>query len=50
MSSLSLTASCARNAKTRAETYTRALDPETGWLRRDEVRELEDLPPEEGES
>ena len=35
------------DAKTRAETYEKALDPETGWLRRDEVRELEDLPPEE---
>jgi HK97 family phage portal protein len=34
----------------RAEAYTRALDPETGWLRRSEVRELEDLPPENEES
>ncbi len=38
------------DAKTRAETYEKALNPETGWMRRDEVRELEDLPPEEGES
>jgi HK97 family phage portal protein len=34
----------------RAEAYTRALDPATGWMRRDEVRELEDLPPENGAS
>ena len=34
------------DAKTRAETYEKALNPETGWLRRAEVRELEDLPPE----
>ena len=34
------------DAKTRAETYTQALAPETGWMRREEVRELEDLPPE----
>jgi HK97 family phage portal protein len=32
----------------RAEQYTRALDPVTGWMRREEVRELEDLPPETG--
>jgi HK97 family phage portal protein len=31
---------------TRSEVYTRALDPETGWMRRDEIRELEDLQPE----
>lgn len=30
----------------RSDFYARALDPERGWLRRDEVRELEDLPPE----
>ena len=30
----------------RAEAFTKALDPETGWMRRDEVRVLEDLPPE----
>jgi HK97 family phage portal protein len=34
------------DAKTRADTYTQALSPETGWMRRDEIRELEDLPPE----
>ena len=35
------------DAKTRADTYTLALNADTGWMRRDEVRELEDLPPEE---
>jgi HK97 family phage portal protein len=34
------------DAKTRAETYTLALNAETGWMRREEIRELEDLPPE----
>lgn len=34
------------DAKTRAETYEKALNPDTGWMRRDEVRELEDLAPE----
>lgn len=34
------------DAKTRAETYTQALAADTGWMRREEVRELEDLPPE----
>ncbi len=34
------------DAKTRAETYTQALNGDTGWMRREEVRELEDLPPE----
>lgn len=34
------------DAKTRSETYTQALNAETGWLNRAEVRELEDLPPE----
>ena len=34
------------DAATRSEIYTRALDPATGWMRRAEVRELEDLPPE----
>jgi HK97 family phage portal protein len=34
------------DAKTRADTYTLALNSETGWMRRDEIRELEDLPPE----
>jgi HK97 family phage portal protein len=30
----------------RAQQYTAALNPQTGWMRREEVRELEDLPPE----
>jgi HK97 family phage portal protein len=30
----------------RAQSYTAALNSETGWMRREEVRELEDLPPE----
>jgi HK97 family phage portal protein len=34
------------DSKTRAEIYTAALDPVTGWLRRDEVRRLENLEPE----
>jgi HK97 family phage portal protein len=34
------------DAATRSEIYTRALDPITGWMRRSEVRELEELPPE----
>jgi len=34
------------DSKTRAEVYTAALDPITGWLTRDEVRALEDLEPE----
>ena len=40
------TACCAPTPKTRAEVYSRALDPITGWMTRDEVRRLEDLPPE----
>lgn len=32
--------------KTRAEVYAMALDPDTGWMDRPEVRELENLPPE----
>ena len=36
------------DADTRAEVYTRALDPVTGWMDRDEVRQLEDLPPAGG--
>ena len=32
--------------KTRAEIYEKALDAETGWMRRDEVRQLENLEPE----
>jgi phage portal protein BeeE len=34
------------DSKTRAEVYTAALDPITGWMRRDEVRRLENLEPE----
>jgi HK97 family phage portal protein len=34
------------SSEQRAQSYTAALNPETGWMRRDEVRELEDLPPE----
>jgi HK97 family phage portal protein len=34
------------DAKTRAEVYHLALDPIQGWLTREEVRRLEDLPPE----
>jgi len=34
------------DSATRAGVYTQALDPITGWLRRDEVRKLENLPPE----
>ena len=30
----------------RAAVYTQALNPETGWMNRAEVRALEDLPPE----
>lgn len=30
-------------AAARAEVYAKALDPATGWMRRDEVRRLEDL-------
>jgi HK97 family phage portal protein len=30
----------------RAQAYTAALNPETGWMQRAEVRALEDLPPE----
>lgn len=33
------------DAAARAELYARALDPATGWMRR-EVRRLEDLEPE----
>jgi HK97 family phage portal protein len=35
------------DAKTRSEVYAAALDPITGWMSRDEVRELEDLEPEQ---
>jgi HK97 family phage portal protein len=34
------------DAATRADVYTKALDPITGWMSRDEVRRLEDLEPE----
>jgi len=34
------------DSKTRAEVYRIALDPVSGWLRRDEVRRLENLEPE----
>jgi HK97 family phage portal protein len=34
------------DAKTRAEVYALALDPVQGWMTREEVRRLEDLPPE----
>ncbi len=33
-------------SSTRAEVYTRALDPITGWMTREEVRRLENLEPE----
>ena len=35
------------DAAQRSEIYSRALNGETGWMSRAEVRELEDLPPEE---
>jgi HK97 family phage portal protein len=34
------------DAKTRAEIYQLAADPVTGWMSREEIRRLEDLPPE----
>lgn len=34
------------DSHTRALVYTAALNPETGWMRRDEVRRLENLEPE----
>jgi HK97 family phage portal protein len=36
------------DAKTRAEIYHLGLDPISGWMSREEVRRLEDLPPETG--
>lgn len=36
------------DTKTRYESYGMALDPVTGWMRREEVRSLENLPPEPG--
>jgi len=38
------------DANTRSEVYARALDPVSGWLTREEVRELEDLSPEPPQS
>lgn len=37
------------DAKGRADFYTKALNPQTGWMKRDEVRKSEDLNPLEGE-
>jgi hypothetical protein len=34
------------DAAARAELYARALDPATGWMRREKVRRLEELEPE----
>jgi phage portal protein BeeE len=34
------------DAAARAEVYAKALDPATGWMRREEVRRLEGLEPE----
>jgi len=34
------------DAATRATVYTAALNPQTGWMTRPEIRQLEDLPPE----
>lgn len=34
------------DSRTRAEVYEKALNPVTGWMRRDEVRRLENLEPE----
>ena len=36
------------DAAQRAAIYTQALNADTGWMTRAEVRELEDLPPETG--
>jgi HK97 family phage portal protein len=38
------------SSEQRAQAYTAALNPETGWMQRREVRELEDLPPESEEA
>jgi phage portal protein BeeE len=38
------------DSRTRAELYTRALDPLTGWMTRAEVRRLENLEPEPASS
>ena len=37
------------STSTRYADYTRALDPVTGWMTRDEVRDLENLPPQTDE-
>jgi phage portal protein BeeE len=34
------------DSATRADVYTKALNPQTGWMTRAEVRELENLEPE----
>jgi HK97 family phage portal protein len=36
------------DATQRADIYTKALNADTGWMTRAEIRELEDLPPETG--
>lgn len=36
------------DSATRAQVYTAALDPTTGWMTREEVRRLENLEPEDG--
>ena len=38
------------DSMTRAQVYEKALDPEKGWMRRDEVRKLENLEPEESQN
>jgi phage portal protein BeeE len=35
------------DSATRADIYTRALNPQTGWMTREEVRRLENLAPED---
>ena len=40
------TGCCAPTPSSARRRTRAALNPETGWMRRDEVRELEDLPPE----
>lgn len=42
----SLDALLRSDSKTRSEVYTAALDPVTGYMTREEVRKLENLPPE----
>jgi HK97 family phage portal protein len=37
------------DADVRSQIYTRALDPETGWMTRAEIRELENLTPEDSQ-